>query len=97
MLVPGGQGFLFAKPLSPERYYGQAFVVHCAGFMMVMLLLGAMDAELAGALDQLAATREPEALLNAAKFAAVRSGTAGSPARLAGQEPFRRAGRAGTR
>jgi ABC-type transport system involved in multi-copper enzyme maturation permease subunit len=32
--------FLFAKPVTPSRYYGQAFVVHCAGFMLVMLLLG---------------------------------------------------------
>jgi ABC-type transport system involved in multi-copper enzyme maturation permease subunit len=32
--------FLFAKPVSPSRYYGQAFLVHWAGFMMVMTLLG---------------------------------------------------------
>ena len=34
--------FLFAKPVTPSRYYGQAFVVHTAGFMLVMLLLGAL-------------------------------------------------------
>jgi hypothetical protein len=34
--------FLFAKPVSPSRYYGQAFVVHSIGFMFVMLLLGAL-------------------------------------------------------
>ena len=32
--------FLFAKPVTPSRYYGQAFVVHWLGFMIVMLLLG---------------------------------------------------------
>ena len=31
--------FLFAKPVTPSRYYGQAFVVHCVGFMLVMVLL----------------------------------------------------------
>jgi hypothetical protein len=31
--------FLFAKPLSPSRYYGQAFVVHWIGFLGVALLL----------------------------------------------------------
>jgi hypothetical protein len=34
--------FLFAKPVSPSRYYGQAFLVHWFGFVMVMLLLGAL-------------------------------------------------------
>jgi ABC-type transport system involved in multi-copper enzyme maturation permease subunit len=34
--------FLFAKPVSPSRYYGQAFVVHWLGFMLVMLLLGSL-------------------------------------------------------
>ena len=34
--------FLFAKPVTPSRYYGQAFVVHTFGFMLVMLLLGAI-------------------------------------------------------
>ena len=28
--------FLFSKPLSPSRYYGQAFVVHWAGFIALM-------------------------------------------------------------
>jgi hypothetical protein len=32
--------FLFAKPVAPSRYYGQAFLVHWAGFMLVMTLLG---------------------------------------------------------
>jgi hypothetical protein len=32
--------FLFAKPVTPSRYYGQAFLVHWAGFMVVMTLLG---------------------------------------------------------
>ena len=32
--------FLFAKPVSPSRYYGQAFFVHWFGYMMVMSLLG---------------------------------------------------------
>jgi len=31
---------LFAKPVTPMRYYGQAFLVHWFGFMIVMLLLG---------------------------------------------------------
>jgi hypothetical protein len=31
--------FLFAKPVTPARYYGQAFVVHWAGFLAVMTLL----------------------------------------------------------
>src|SRR5919107_1198662 len=31
--------FLFAKPVTPSHYYGQAFVVHCVGFMLVMVLL----------------------------------------------------------
>ena len=31
--------FLFAKPVTPSRYYGQAFVVHWAGFVAVMILL----------------------------------------------------------
>lgn len=33
--------FLFGKPLSPVRYYAQAFVVHWAGFLLVAALLGA--------------------------------------------------------
>jgi hypothetical protein len=32
--------FLFAKPVTPERYYGQAFVLHWVGFLVVMLVLG---------------------------------------------------------
>ena len=32
--------FLFAKPVSPMRYYGQAFLVHWAGFLGVLTLLG---------------------------------------------------------
>jgi hypothetical protein len=32
--------FLFAKPLTPARYYGQAFFVHWAGFVAVMIVLG---------------------------------------------------------
>jgi hypothetical protein len=32
--------FLFAKPMSPSRYYGQAFLVHWAGFLGVMAVLG---------------------------------------------------------
>ena len=34
--------FLFAKPVTPSRYYGQAFLVHWAGFMLVMTLLGVL-------------------------------------------------------
>jgi hypothetical protein len=32
--------FLFAKPMTPARYYGQAFFVHWAGFVGVMVVLG---------------------------------------------------------
>ncbi len=32
--------FLFAKPMTPARFYGQAFLLHWLGFMLVMLLLG---------------------------------------------------------
>lgn len=32
--------FLFAKPLAPQRYYGQAFVLHWAGFVLVTIVLG---------------------------------------------------------
>jgi hypothetical protein len=32
--------FLFAKPVAPARYYGQAFLIHWAGFLGVMTLLG---------------------------------------------------------
>jgi hypothetical protein len=31
--------FLFAKPVTPERYYGQAFVVHWLGFTIAFVLL----------------------------------------------------------
>ncbi|MES2178952.1 MAG: hypothetical protein V4550_13920 [Gemmatimonadota bacterium] len=31
--------FLFAKPVSPMRYYGQAFVVHLAGYVVIVALL----------------------------------------------------------
>ena len=34
--------FLFAKPVTPTRYYGQAFIVHWLGFLAVMLLLAAL-------------------------------------------------------
>lgn len=34
--------FLFAKPVTPARYYGQAFVIHWAGFLLVMTVLGAL-------------------------------------------------------
>jgi ABC-type transport system involved in multi-copper enzyme maturation permease subunit len=32
--------FLFSKPVSPDRYYGQAFVVHWAGFLVAVTALG---------------------------------------------------------
>lgn len=32
--------FLFSKPVTPERYYGQAFVLHAAGFAAAVALLG---------------------------------------------------------
>lgn len=31
--------FLFAKPVSPSRYYGQAFLMHGAGFLLVFVVL----------------------------------------------------------
>ncbi len=34
--------FLFAKPVSPMRYYGQAFLIHWAGFVLIATLLGAL-------------------------------------------------------
>jgi len=34
--------FLFAKPITPSRYYGQAFLVHWAGFMLVTTILGVL-------------------------------------------------------
>ena len=35
----GHYRFLFAKPVSPSRYYGQAFVIHWAGFVAVGCLM----------------------------------------------------------
>jgi ABC-type transport system involved in multi-copper enzyme maturation permease subunit len=32
--------FLFSKPVAPDRYYGQAFLVHWAGFLLVVTALG---------------------------------------------------------
>lgn len=40
--------FLFSKPLSPDRYYGQAFVVHWAGFLLITTLLGLVYQALVG-------------------------------------------------
>lgn len=40
--------FLFSKPLSPDRYYGQAFVVHWAGFLAMFTLLGLVYHALVG-------------------------------------------------
>ena len=40
--------FLFSKPLAPLRYYGQAFVVHWAGFLVVSVLLGLVYHALVG-------------------------------------------------
>jgi hypothetical protein len=40
--------FLFSKPLSPDRYYGQAFVVHWAGFLLVVTALGLVYQALVG-------------------------------------------------
>jgi hypothetical protein len=34
--------FLFSKPVAPTRYYGQAFLVHWAGFLVVATLLAAI-------------------------------------------------------
>ena len=45
------QGFyrcLFSKPVSPDRYYGQAFLVHWAGFLVVVTLLGLIYQALIG-------------------------------------------------
>lgn len=33
--------FLFAKPMAASRYYGQAFLLHWFGFLVVMLVLSA--------------------------------------------------------
>ena len=40
--------FLFAKPVAPARYYGQAFVIHWASFVGVMTLLGLVYGVLVG-------------------------------------------------
>jgi hypothetical protein len=32
--------FLFSKPVAPDRYYGQAFLVHWAGFLLAVTVLG---------------------------------------------------------
>ncbi len=34
--------FLFSKPMAPWRYYGQAFVIHWAGYIGIMALLGVL-------------------------------------------------------
>jgi hypothetical protein len=40
--------FLFSKPLAPQRYYGQAFVLHWAGFLLILTLLGLLFQALVG-------------------------------------------------
>jgi hypothetical protein len=40
--------FLFAKPVSPDWYYGQAFVLHWIGFLVVTTLLGLLYQGLVG-------------------------------------------------
>jgi len=40
--------FLFSKSLSPERYYGQAFALHWAGFLVVFALLALLFHALVG-------------------------------------------------
>ena len=40
--------FLFSKPVSPDRYYGQAFLVHWAGFLLVVTVLGLVYRALIG-------------------------------------------------
>ena len=40
--------FLFSKPLAPERYYGQAFVLHWAGFLGTVTILGLLYHALVG-------------------------------------------------
>jgi hypothetical protein len=40
--------FLFSKPLSPQRYYGQAFLLHWAGFLFVITLIGLLFNALVG-------------------------------------------------
>jgi hypothetical protein len=34
--------FLFAKPVSPARYYGQAFAIHMLGFLVIAALLASV-------------------------------------------------------
>ncbi|MDB4886127.1 MAG: hypothetical protein JWN79_1565 [Gemmatimonadetes bacterium] len=38
----GHYRFLFSKPVSPLRYYGQAFLLHWAGFLLVVIALAAL-------------------------------------------------------
>lgn len=40
--------FMFAKPVSPVRYYGQLFVVHLVGLLSAMVLLAAVFFFVAG-------------------------------------------------
>ena len=40
--------FLFSKPMAPARYYGQAFALHWAGFLVVSTLLGLLYRALVG-------------------------------------------------
>ncbi|HUQ46598.1 MAG TPA: hypothetical protein VM033_08120 [Gemmatimonadaceae bacterium] len=40
--------FLFSKPLSPASYYGQAFLLHWAGFLAVTTLMGLLFHALIG-------------------------------------------------
>src|ERR1700704_5012559 len=40
--------FLFSKPRSADRYYGQAFVVHWIGFLFILTLLGLLYHALVG-------------------------------------------------
>jgi hypothetical protein len=40
--------FLFTKPVAPPHYYGQAFVLHWAGFVVVSALLGLVYQVLVG-------------------------------------------------
>ncbi|MEO6528101.1 MAG: hypothetical protein ABIP93_15880 [Gemmatimonadaceae bacterium] len=41
--------FLFAKPVTPARYYGQAFLIHWVAFLGVMALLGVIYGAAVGA------------------------------------------------
>lgn len=43
--------FMFAKPVSPVRYYGQLFVVHLAGLLAGMLVLAGLFFFFAGTFD----------------------------------------------